>query len=155
MCTTTPSMLRISARVLFDIFWCLTLRRYDAEYVKYFTGLKDVPVLPNYCAYTKVSYSPTRSQVLIGPGRGIKDQLYRELKAAARGTRFASMARLRDLYPRFEYKDLAAHPAIVLIPYQVSIMSLFEYYRMAIPLFVPSPSLLAQWQVGLNEWSGF
>ena len=23
--------------------------RYDAEYVKYFTGLSHVPVLPNYC----------------------------------------------------------------------------------------------------------
>ena len=25
--------------------------RYDAEYVKYFTGLKHVPVLPNYCGW--------------------------------------------------------------------------------------------------------
>jgi hypothetical protein len=106
-----------------------------------------VPVLPNYCAYTKATYAPTRPQVLVGPGRGIKDALYAGLVAAAKGTRFASMARLRDLYPHFEYKDLAAHPAIVLIPYQVSIMSLFEYYRMAIPLFVPSPALLADWQV--------
>ena len=55
--------------------------------------------------------------------------------------------RIRDLYPRFEYSDLASHPAIVLIPYQVSIMSIFEYYRMAIPLFVPTPSLLAKWQL--------
>ena len=55
--------------------------------------------------------------------------------------------KIRDLYPHFEYSDLASHPAIVLIPYQVSIMSLFEYYRMSIPLFVPSPKLLAQWQM--------
>ena len=25
--------------------------RYDAEYVKYFTGLSHVPVLPNYCRW--------------------------------------------------------------------------------------------------------
>ena len=25
--------------------------RYDAEYVKYFTGLSHVPVLPNYCGW--------------------------------------------------------------------------------------------------------
>jgi hypothetical protein len=77
-------------------------------------------------------------------------------------------AKIRDLYSHFEYSDLVAHPAIVLIPYQVrkgpslcklqvaghqgvtwqvSIMSIFEYYRMAIPLFVPSPSLLAKWQL--------
>jgi hypothetical protein len=26
-------------------------------------------------------------------------------------------------------------------------MSIFEYYRMAIPIFAPSPALLAKWQV--------
>ena len=56
-------------------------------------------------------------------------------------------SRIRDLYPHFEYSDLVKHRAIVLIPYQVSIMSLFEYYRMCIPLFVPSTALLAKWQV--------
>lgn len=59
--------------------------RYDAEYVKYFTGIKDVPVLPNYCAYTNAHYNPSRKEVLIGPGRGINDQLHKELQNAARG----------------------------------------------------------------------
>jgi hypothetical protein len=26
-------------------------------------------------------------------------------------------------------------------------MSIFEYYRMGIPLFAPSPALLAKWQI--------
>ena len=52
-----------------------------------------------------------------------------------------------QLYPHFEYTDLASHPAIVLLPYQVSTMGLFEYYRMNIPIFAPSPKLLARWQV--------
>jgi hypothetical protein len=30
-----------------------------------------------------------------------------------------SVARIRDLYPHFEYSQLVQHPAIVLIPYQV------------------------------------
>jgi len=51
------------------------------------------------------------------------------------------------LFANNRYTDLAQHPAIVLIPYQVSIMSIFEYYRMAIPMFVPSPTLLARWQM--------
>ncbi len=42
---------------------------------------------------------------------------------------------------------------------QVSIMSIFEYYRMDIPMFVPSPELLADWQLKhrvMDErtWSG-
>ena len=49
--------------------------RYDAEYVKYFTGIKDVPVLPNYCGYTGATYAPKRKQILVGPGRGVSNDL--------------------------------------------------------------------------------
>ena len=99
-----------------------------------------------------LSFPPPPSlpaQVLVGPGRGVHDGLFGELKQAAqrRGGRFKSFARIRDLYSHFEYSDLAAHPAIVLIPYQVSVMSVFEYYRMGIPMFAPTPELLAQWQL--------
>ena len=103
--------------------------RYDAEYIKYFTGIKDVPVLPNFCAYTKVNYSPSKPEILIGPGRGINSKLFSELQGRAQKSRF-KFARIRDLYAHFEYSDLTKHRAIVLIPYQVSIMSIFEYYRM-------------------------
>jgi len=120
--------------------------RFDAEYVKYFTGIKDVPVIPNYCGYTGATYNPTRPEWLIGPGRGITPKLEEQLQQSSSSSS-KTFKKIRDLYPHFEYTDLASHPAIVLIPYQVSIMSIFEYYRMSIPLFVPSPSLLAEWQI--------
>jgi hypothetical protein len=76
---------------------------YDAEYIKwvciwplswqeacalrplccgcrYFTGLRNVPVIPNYCGYTKESYSPQRPEILVGPGRGVHEELLRELQ---------------------------------------------------------------------------
>ena len=66
---------------------------------------------------------------------------------------------IRSLYPHYEYTDLAAHPAMVLLPYQISFMSFFEYYKMNIPLFVPSRELLAQWHMDYNilkerSWNG-
>ena len=57
--------------------------RYDAEYVKYFTGIQDVPVIPNFCGYTGVSYKPTRREFLIGPGRGITGEIEKELQGVA------------------------------------------------------------------------
>ena len=54
---------------------------------------------------------------------------------------------IRQLYPHFQYTDLAAHPAVVLLPYQVSFMLFFELYSMNIPMFVPSPSLLTEWHL--------
>ena len=55
-------------------------------------------------------------------------------------------ATIRSLY-NYTYTDIASHPGIILIPYQVSIMSLFEYYAMHIPVFVPSLDLLIKWQM--------
>lgn len=130
--------------------------RYDAEYVKHFTGL-DVKVLPNYCGYTNVTYNPTRPQILIGPGRlsfgagllvsGPKGIV----QAAANSTHlldtpYKEFVPIRQLYKHYEFIDLASHPAIVLIPYQVSIMSIVEFFRVGIPMFAPSPNLLYQWQ---------
>ena len=136
---------------------------YDAEYLKHFTGLKEVRMIPNLCGYIEDKYSPSKPEILIGPGRMslpgkvLRDQLKlnsrmvlsRRLTKAAKSNNLTwplEFVSIREKYGRFKYSDLAAHPAIVLIPYQVSIMSIFEYYRMGIPMFAPSPDLLAKWQ---------
>jgi len=51
---------------------------------------------------------------------------------------------LRQKYPHYEHQDLANHPAIVYIPYQVSVMSFFEQYRMNVPIFAPSVEFFAR-----------
>lgn len=48
--------------------------------LRYFTGLRDVPVLPNYCGYTGVTYAPERPEILVGPGREVHGGLFQELK---------------------------------------------------------------------------
>ena len=45
---------------------------------------------------------------------------------------------------------LAYHPAVVLIPSQVSTLGLLELYRLNIPLFAPSLDLLIKWQIRHN-----
>ncbi len=50
---------------------------------------------------------------------------------------------------RYKYEDLTAFKGVVVIPYQCSIMSIFEYYRMGIPMIVPSLDLLTSWHM---EW---
>jgi len=66
-------------------------------------------------------------------------------KAASHSTkyRFETIAKI---YPKgYSTGDLGTHPAIVVIPYQVSTMNLFEMYRVGIPLFFPSLRLLSAW----------
>jgi hypothetical protein len=54
---------------------------------------------------------------------------------------------IRELYKFYSYSDLARHPAIIYLPYQVSTMSIFEQYTMNIPLFFPSLDLLTDWHL--------
>jgi hypothetical protein len=129
---------------------------YDREYIVHFTGIKNVEILPNFCGYTNNSYSPENLEVLIGPSRlsvgggRVLKSFFRYLRNCKSCSTNYTFMKLRDKYPVFEYSDLVKHPAILLIPYQISVMSFFEYYRMNIPIIVPSQQLLIHWQLKYN-----
>ena len=125
--------------------------KYDQEYLRYFTGIKDILLLPSYCGYITDRYRPTRSGYLLAPARGVSGKLsailfdaLAEHRAANKGSAAVTITHIRDLYPHYKYADLSAHQGVVLLPYQVSFMSFFELYRMEIPMFAPSPELLAK-----------
>lgn len=125
--------------------------------------------MPSLSGYISERYNPQRREILIGPSRGVNANLIRHLKLIQETYNVGlvdntqklnklDFRQIRDLYPGYEYSDLARHPAVVLLPYQISFMSFFEFYRMGIPMFIPTPSLLVDWHLKyhiLNEksWS--
>ena len=125
--------------------------RYDVEYIKYFTGIEP-RLIPSFCGYLPYKYAPSRPAFLLAPRRLVWDRFERTFVSAFK-TRCdivnctAELIPVREKYRRYKYSDLAAHAGIVYIPYQVSLMSLFEQYRMNIPLFFPSLDLLTTWQL--------
>jgi len=136
---------------------------YDAEYIRYFTGIKAI-VLPSLCTYTNVSYMQTTGKpFLIAPIHHkdfshrftsmLTDSLHR-LKTSV------TVGHLREVYKdHYQYIEIARHPGIIYVPYQVSLMSLFEQYRMNIPLFFPTLDLLTEWHytyrvVSERTWDG-
>jgi hypothetical protein len=126
---------------------------YDVEYMRYFTGLKELHLLPSFCGYVPVKYSPVRFEFLLAPvhSESFESLFWTWYKEAHSRLQVQPvntlLSGLRTLYPRYQYEDLAAHRGIVYVPYQVSVMSMFEQYRMNVPLWFPSVRLLAQWQV--------
>ncbi|KAL9644304.1 hypothetical protein ABK040_005765 [Willaertia magna] len=125
---------------------------YDSKYVNYFTGL-NVPVVDSYCGYAADNgntYNPSRKEILIGPSHLHVNphEFFSEVFSKSGGN--IKLEPIRSLYPHYEYSDLAKHPAIVIVPYQVSVMSFFEYYRMGIPMYFPSLDLLTKLQVERN-----
>lgn len=74
--------------------------------------------LPLYCCCLQALYSPNRPEILVGPGRQVNNRLFKELTKTGK-QHDITFARVRDLYPKFDYSDLTQHRAIVLMPYQV------------------------------------
>lgn len=124
--------------------------QYDAEYIRYFTGLA-VDYVQSFCAYPSVSYapSPTRNAFLLSALRdGLKDKLARlwDEEFTREYKRIGASFELVSKQRKYLYEDLVVFRGIVHVPYQVSIMSILEQYRMNVPLFFPSLELLVDWQ---------
>ena len=121
---------------------------YDAEYIRYFTGI-NVTVLPSSCSYTNSIYNPKRKEFLLASIHDQKfDLIFKKLLQESLDRNKSNQIQIfpiRKLYQNYEYSDLTNHPAIIHVPYQVSVMSLFEQYRMNIPLLFPSLDLLTEW----------
>lgn len=119
---------------------------YDFEYVRYFTGLRasDVLLIPNYCDYAGVRYTPSATVPgfvyghTLGMGKDAFQQGFSQ--AVARAKSRVDVRDLRAVYPGvYKYADLVRHPAIVYpAPYQLSTMSAMEQYRMGLPLLFPT-----------------
>jgi hypothetical protein len=134
---------------------------YDVEYIKYFTGHQP-QLLPSNCGYISEVYRPSRPAFTLAPvhNTDFGIQFMKQYTTACRASNCSiELLPLRSKYSQYEYSDLAAHQGIVYVPYQVSVMSMFEQYRMNIPLFFPSDDLLTAWQhdhMVMNErtWDG-
>ena len=140
---------------------------YDADYIKYFTDV-DAIYIPSFCGQITARYkaggTPPKSEFLLGHshaslhkdtgwGGGLVWAEMRkwieeeQAKSSDEKIKKVVLKGINELYGHYEYQDLANHPAIVHMPYQVSVMSMFEQYRMNVPLFYPSLRFLTQLQM--------
>ena len=128
-------------------------------------------MIPSICAFTETTYHPAKTYrpgkphlpYVFVPARSYTtfnkvflDELTLSLN---KSNSTIAVKSLRDVYATYTYKDLARHPALIYLPYQVSTMSIFEQYFMNIPLFFPSLDLLTEWHLKhyiLSErtWAG-
>lgn len=98
---------------------------YDAKYFEAFTDILPT-VIPSLCEYTDIEYSPDKSSFLLSSRLGLDiDGL---VPVSSLG--------------RFKWKDIGTYAGVVVIPYNASQMSIFEYYTANIPMFCPSYNFL-------------
>ena len=109
----------------------------DADYLRHYTGL-DAVHIPSACTYTGLTYTGrTPAAVICTNGERLADDAARALKHAAVPLR-------SGLGARYSQADLYDYEALVFIPYNVSIMALFEHYTACAPIYVPDRAFLKE-----------
>jgi hypothetical protein len=101
----------------------------DRDYLASYTGLTATHV-PSACSYTQLTYTGRQPQTVISTGHALAQEIASQLKQPAAPLRAA-------LGTRYSQADLYDQRAIVFIPYNVSIMALFEHYTACVPMYVP------------------
>jgi hypothetical protein len=105
--------------------------RADADYLRHYSGL-DAAAIPSACTYTGLTYTGRRPSIVIcTSGRALAEEAVGALRHEAVPLRSA-------LGARYEQADLYDYRALVLLPYNVSLMALFEHYTACAPVYVPA-----------------
>ena len=98
----------------------------DQLYLKKGCGIEST-YIPSLCLYTNTRYSPTRSTFLVYSGTVPDHPLI---------TQKSSLPRPHA------WTDITSFKGIVVIPYEISLMSLFEQFTAGCPLFFPSKAYM-------------
>ena len=122
--------------------------KYDAAYAEYFTQ-RQWKVISSICDYTNAPYTGTRDEYICFSkfhklprirGMVMKDRVFRESLLSKITRRLG----LKVGRPMYSWKDRSSFRSAIWIPYNVSIMSIFEMYTSGIPMLFPSKSFLAE-----------
>lgn len=133
---------------------------YDWRYIRHYLGIRPRRLYLQAMHIPLRIPAPTRKSVLIGPLNAVHygpeslrgfDSLDGEYKAWCERRRRRpqyDIRPVRDVYEWCELEDLQAHPAFILLPYNVFAISLLELYEMNVPCFAPSIEFLVRhWQL--------
>lgn len=109
--------------------------KYDAQYGKYFTD-REWTHIPSLCEYTKTHYNPSKDNFLYY-SRCMQYTHY------LGGSTIPNLVeKSKALGNNYSWNERAKYRGIVGVPYNISTMSIFEFYNENIPLFFPTIDLM-------------
>jgi hypothetical protein len=124
---------------------------YDQKYIEHFTGIQ-TEYISSYCGYADAIYTGKKNEFILGPkhpsekGRKVMQDIKKVLE-----NKGIHIKQNRDLNGGASgyYPTLAAYKGVIMVPYRVSLMSFFEFYKMGVPIFVPSLDFMMKLQKDL------
>lgn len=109
--------------------------KYECAYGEYFVERPWLHI-PNLCEYTGVRYQPSRPEFLYY-------SRFVEYPALLGGAPIPNLVhKERALPPGYPWSDLVSFRGIVGIPYNISTMSIFEYYAQGMPMWFPTEEFM-------------
>jgi hypothetical protein len=94
----------------------------DQAYLKAGTGISAC-VIPSLCLYTRAKYNPMTDKFILYHGTPIQHNLISQKPSGYH-----------------EWQTIANYRGLISFPYEISLMSLFEYFSAGMPMFFPSKS---------------
>lgn len=109
----------------------------DQDYFEHFTGIAPT-YLPSLCDYTGTTWSGDSNHIgLMCGNSGLASEIL---------SLDSSINDLRTLFPTgYTYRQFFSLRALIVIPYQISTMTLFECATAGMPVLMPSKALLKEW----------
>ena len=102
---------------------------YDKRYFEFFVKRK-CELIPSLCEYTNSKWNPTIDKFLYSTRLPIKFEKDNIIS--------------KDSLGRYKWSDISSYKGIIIIPYNCSTMSIFEYYNSNIPIFCPSKKFMKE-----------
>ena len=129
---------------------------YDAEYINYYSGRR-VPyiIASSVLGYEPPDrYDPEFSQFIFAPFKFLKrgPEFRSNITSACQSQGFnCSVVRINEVLRRpFELSDINRFKAAILFPYAMLSYYIADLVTTAIPLFVPSPRMMARENIGFD-----
>ena len=115
----------------------------DKDYLKYFTGL-NAKLVPSVCDYTNYGWKRNEGLKLI---MGHSNELISEIVRMNPGKWVGYREYLGTNY---NWEDFDSISEILVIPYNISTMTLFEFATAGIPVAIPTPRFLKELTISFD-----
>ena len=102
---------------------------YDKKYFEFFVG-RECILIPSICEYTNSVWNPIKDTFLYS------SRLRIDFNKA--------IVTNKDSLNAYKWEEISQYKGIIIIPYNCSTMSIFEYYTSGIPLFCPSEKFMME-----------
>lgn len=118
--------------------YCVSNNQADADYLRFYTGL-DSCLMPSVTDYAHGTWTNERPEIALSAlSKQDQQVVQREIGP--------QVSPLHELFARgYSFAELFSLRGIVVIPYQVSTMFMFEVMNAGMPMYVPSDSLMQEW----------